>query len=627
MARVKDNESLNFQIDKLSEAIESMMKGFETLQTPRSLDSDIGRLRPGTLMHLGLTGDDDVSDPESFCKEQDFDPDKIEMYYDRVSMVKEDFRSFELRKAELGYDSEGANPYQTNGILEEICKRVYEQCGIALPFGSINEFIAEIGKITEKSIECSLVDIHGLILRLCEILKQEQIMCSKIRLGDSVLSFTIKERPRKRFQKPDYSANYETWIEKLLQDKDLPDEVKTLCKVKKNLLVTFDQERLKNLDLDSMREELENRLSETELLKKKFTSQLDSLGRFSKQLRQKDIDLLKLREKIDSEYSTLSRDKKSFSEQECKFESKIHFLRSKITEICPDLTSSLELKPRASIDTSSTGRFSPLANQLRNSTPVKPAGVFDQSEELSTLQSELSFLESQSPDSSGTLRMNRLKTQISTIRSSMAISNSLRNSTNSLGRLNNEHKRNASNSSLGEYGVCSSPIPRTGALSPNAPDTSFGAGTSKRNAPRPPGPRKVPTAVVKSKEIPDEIEIIRNQMKVQEGRLKEREQVVEEKENRLQKNWMRLPNSEELLGLVQKELEYLGCLKKEYEEKYEELNNEVMVFAKKNMIIKSKERELETKIIDVGKEKRELEDERRSIEQKFEFVLSLLENL
>ena len=102
---------------------------------------------------------------------------------------------------------------------------------------------------------------------------------------------------------------------------------------------------------------------------------------------------------------------------------------------------------------------------------------------------------------------------------------------------------------------------------------------------------------------------------------------MEEKENRLQKNWMRLPNSEELLGLVQKELEYLGCLKKEYEEKYEELNNEVMVFAKKNMIIKSKERELETKIIDVGKEKRELEDERRSIEQKFEFVLSLLENL
>ena len=627
MARVKNNESLNFQIDKLSEAIESMMKGFETLQTPRTLNSDAVRVRPGNQVHVGLTGDEDISDPDSFCKEQEFDADKIELYYDRVSMVKEDFRSFELQKIEPGHETDCFNHCQTNQILEEICKRIYNQCGIVLPSNTLDTFISEIGKIAEKPIECSLVEMHGLILRLCEILKQEKTMCNKIRVGDSVLCVTIKERPRKRFQKPDYSVSYEDWIEKLISDKDLPDEVKTLCRVKKNLLVNFDLDRLGSLDLDSMREEWESRLAETELLKKKFSSQLDSLSRFSKQLRQKDIDLLKLREKIESEREELNHDKNFLHDLESKYTSKIQQVKSKITEICPDLTTSIELKPRVSMDTSSTGRFSPLVNQLRASTPVMPSVSIEKSDELAGLQAELGLLESQPPDSTTTLRINRLRTQISTIRSTLAINNSLRNSTNTIGRMNNEHKRNSSNSSLGEYPICASPVPRSGAQSPNVPDISLVGAISKRTAPRPPGPRKAPTAVVKSKEVPDELEEVRNQLKVQEGRLKERESLLEEKENRIQRNWMKLPNSDELVGLVQKELSYLGILKKEYEEKYEELNSELMMFAKKNMIIKTKERELETRIIEAGREKKELEDQRRTLEQRFELVLSLLENL
>ena len=121
MAKVKNTDTLNFQIDKLSEAIESMMKGFETLQAPKTLDSDIIRVRPPNMMHVGLTGDDDLSDPDSFCKDYEYDPEKIGLYYDQACMIKEDFRSFELEKQEnqekIFEDLQGKNSYLHNQYL------------------------------------------------------------------------------------------------------------------------------------------------------------------------------------------------------------------------------------------------------------------------------------------------------------------------------------------------------------------------------------------------------------------------------------------------------------------------------------------------------------------------------
>ena len=90
---------------------------------------------------------------------------------------------------------------------------------------------------------------------------------------------------------------------------------------------------------------------------------------------------------------------------------------------------------------------------------------------------------------------------------------------------------------------------------------------------------------------------------------------------------MKLPNAEELITLVQKEISYLSIIKQDYEDKYEELNTELLTFAKKNSQIKLKERELENKIIEVGKEKKNLDDEKKSIEQKFESILTLIESI
>lgn len=621
MARVVKTETLNNQIDKLSEAIESMMKGFETLQTPRTLDSDIIRVRPGNHMHVGLTGDEDISDPGSFCKDEEFvnDFEKNQVY-----MVAEDFRAFELRNVENGYGCDIKSGGQIQGILENICKRVYDTCGLDLSSASLDEFVMNLQKFAEKKIECSMVELHGFILKLCEIIQLEQPCNQKISLGDTFLNVAIKERPRKRFQKPDYSVSYSAELEKILQEKDLPEEVKSLCRVKKNMLVHIDLEQLRNIEIDYIREDFEHRLAEAELLKKKFTSQLDSLGHFSKQLRQKDINLLKLREQLESERDDLTREKRVLEQMEEKHAVKIGEIKAKISEICPDISCSIELKPRSSIDTSmSTGRFSPLYGQYRASTPVLSVVPQEKSDELSSLQSELSLLESQPPESVNVLRINRLKTQISTIRSTLAISNSLRNSTNTIGKLNIEHKRNSSNSSLSEYPICASPIPR-GCMSPVVLDNSF-TSTTKRTAPRLPPNRKAPMA--KAKEIPDELEALINQLKLQESRLKERENILEEKENRLQRNWMKLPNSEELVGLVQRELSYMGIIKKEYENKYDELNAEIVNLAKKNAQIKAKERELESKMVEAGKERKGLEEERRTLEQKFEQVLCLLENL
>ena len=627
MSRQRTNDTLNVQIDKLSEAIESMMKEFNTLQTPRVLDSEIIRVKPENSIQVGLTGDVDLSDPDSFCKEPEYDPGKGELYFDRVSMIAEDFRSFEVRKEENSCETTFQSPWQISKVLEEICKRINERYKISLPFSDLEDFIGALQKVIEKQVECNLVDIHGFILTLCDIIQNEKPGSTRVPIGDSSLTLNIKERPRRRFQKPDYSVNYDAAIEKILQDKDLPEELKSIGRVKKNYLVSIDLEKLNSVSTDSLKEDLAHQLAEITLIKKKLVSQLEGLAKFSKQLRAKDIELIKLKENLQLERDELDFERNSVQDMEDCFNKKIKEIKKKINEACPEVCSSVELKPRLSCDMSaSTGRFSPLVAAIRASTPIssnRPGEV----DELSQLQSELNELESMPQDNSIQLRITRIKTQISAIRSATAICNSIRNSSGALTR-GVEHKRNNSGSSVDLFQTPSSPMPPSGSSSPLVPDSLLNSSLSqKRTAPRPPapGPRKAPQ--FKPKEAPDEVEIVLNQLKLQESRLQEREELIVEKENRLHRNWMKVPNGADLVGLVQKELNYLSIIKKEYEDKFEELNLELETFAKKNKEMRVKERELESRMIENGKDKKGLDEEKRSMEGKFEAILGLIESL
>jgi hypothetical protein len=626
MSRQRGNDTLNVQIDKLSEAIESMMKEFNTLQTPRVLDSEITRTKPQNSVHVGLTGDEDLSDPDSFCREPEYDPGKIELYLDRVSMIAEDFRSFEARKVENSWEESFQSPCQVSRILEEICNRVYAGYNISLPFSDLEDFIGALQKVVEKQVECSLVDIHGFILNLCDVIQNEKPGSSRISLGNSILTLNIKERPRKRFQKPDYSVNYDAAIEKILQDKDLPEEVKSIGRVKKNFLVSIDMEKMLNTSTDSLKEDLAHQLAEANMMKKKLVAQLEGLSKFSKQLRSKDIELIKLKESLQESKEELEADRKAVEDLENSHAKKIQEIKQKISEVCPDVSSSIEIKPRLSYENNtSTGRFSPLVAAIRASTPVtgtRPA----EPDDLTQLQNELLELEAMPQDGAVLLKINRLKTQISAIRSATAINNSLRNSSGNLTRTF-EHKRNGSGGSVDNFQISPSPLPRSGCSSPIVPDAILSSSLNlKRTAPRPPapGPRK---ANFKVKETPDEVEVVFNQLKVQESRLKEREELLQEKENRLHRNWMKVPNGSELVGLVQKELNYLSIIKKEYEDKFEELNIELSNFSKKNKELRIRERELESRMIEAGKDKKGLEDEKKSMEGKFEAILNLIESL
>ena len=627
MSRQRTNDTLNVQIDKLSEAIESMMKEFNTLQTPRVLDSEIIRVKPENSIQVGLTGDVDLSDPDSFCKEPEYDPCKVELYLERVSMISEDFRSFEVRKEENSCEDNFQSPWQISKVLEEICNRIQENYKISLPFSDLEDFIGALQKIIEKQVECNLVDIHGFILTLCDIIQNEKPGSTRVPIGDSSITLNIKERPRRRFQKPDYSVNYDVAIEKMLQDKDLPEELKSIGRVKKNYLVSIDLQKLNSVSSDSLKEDLAHQLAEVNLIKKKLVSQLEGLAKFSKQLRSKDIELIKLKETLQAEQEELEFERNSIQDMENCFNKKIKEIKKRINEACPEVTSSLELKPRLSCEhTASTGRFSPLVAAIRASTPVmanRPGEV----DELAQLQSELYELEAMPQDNSVQLRITRLKTQISAIRSATAICNSIRNSTGGLTRIP-DHKRTNSGSSTDLFQMPSSPMPRSGCSSPIVPDSLLNSSLSqKRTAPRPPapGPRKAPPS--KSKEAPDEVEIVLNQLKLQESRLKEREELISEKENRLHRTWMKVPNGADLVSLVQKELNYLSIIKKEYEDKFEDLNLELETFAKKNKEVRVKERELESRMIENGRDKKGLEEEKKLIEGKFEAILGLIESL
>ncbi|OMJ75635.1 hypothetical protein SteCoe_25193 [Stentor coeruleus] len=630
MARSRTNETLNFQIDKLSEAIQSMMKGFETLQTPRILDGEMIRIKPNNSIHVGLTGDDDISEPDSFYKgtdDNDDDTERAELHLDRLTMVAEDFRSFESRKIENN-ENLPTNPNNLCKLLELICNKINDHYSISLPFTSLEDFISSFHTIIEKSIICSIVDLHSFLINLSLLIQNEQPSTQQLHLGDTILNIAIKERPRKRFQKPDYSCVYDSTIEKLFESQDLPEEIKSIGKLKKNLLVSIDLETIKNKNIDELREDLQSQIIEAEILKKKLQSQIDSLTKFSKQLRQKDIELIKLQETIEETKRQLEDERQGLVYRETKHNELINNIKLRISEICPDMTIVSDMKPRISIETSSTGRLSPLVSSIRTSTPVifmsSPEIISD---ELSALQQELVLLESLPQDSSTLLKITRLKTQISTVRSATAINNSLRNSTNSISRIHNDHKRSPSNP-LNEGPTSPFVLPRSGCSSPIGPENPCNQSFLKRTISKPPV-NCIRKSIQKTKEndIPEEFEIIRNQLKVQECRLKEREELVEEQENRLKRTWMRVPKGEELISIVQKERNYLALIKKDYEDKYEELNAELIIFAKKMNQLKAREKEMENKIIEVGKEKKLMEDERKGFEVQYEAILVMLESL
>ena len=90
---------------------------------------------------------------------------------------------------------------------------------------------------------------------------------------------------------------------------------------------------------------------------------------------------------------------------------------------------------------------------------------------------------------------------------------------------------------------------------------------------------------------------------------------------------MKVPNGADLVSLVQKELNYLSIIKKEYEDKFEDLNLELETFAEKNKEVRVKERELESRMIENGRDKKGLEEEKKLIEGKFEAILGLIESL
>ena len=333
------------------------------------------------------------------------------------------------------------------------------------------------------------------------------------------------------------------------------------------------------METESLREDLEYKYTELEMMKKKFVSQLESLGKFSKQLRQKDIELIKLQEKLEMDKTEVEHEKSKIQEEENKHSSKIQKIKDKVTEICPDVGNSvIELKPRSSVDmNTSVGRFSPILAQIRTSTPVVNTRP-PENDELSNLQAELSMLESLPQDSNTMLRINRIKTQISTIRSMTAIGNSIRNSVNN-SRFGLEHKRGGS-SNNGENSFYGS-LNRSGCSSPVIPDASAGTYGSKRMTPRPPAPAPKKNNGAKLQEFNEEIETIRGQFKDYEAKLKEREDMLDERENRLKRNWMRAPNANELMDIVQKETKYFNIVKKEYEKKNEDLNCELVNVAKK----------------------------------------------
>ena len=127
------------------------------------------------------------------------------------------------------------------------------------------------------------------------------------------------------------------------------------------------------------------------------------------------------------------------------------------------------------------------------------------------------------------------------------------------------------------------------------------------------------------KESDEENKELRKFLRAQEIKLKEKEEKLEKERDRIMMNWMKLPNANELIPLVQREMMEYKTRSEETEKKMREYERRELELGVKSEEFKKKEGDIDRKLKELTDLKEKLDEERTSVVQKLEKLKEELE--
>ncbi|CAG9320933.1 unnamed protein product [Blepharisma stoltei] len=662
-----DNDTLDLQIDRLNSTIQSMMIGIQS-DKERSFEgySDFKpRSKRNCTYMMSLESEPDLiaSDREWVCDTvQDEEIlDNIEgliLNLDRVSMTLEDYRSHEMRAIEeLEYENLEENKfrYEIKCSLNDIYKLISDAKQIIddtetnkvyhgeLKFGeiSMNVSIEHLDLIipdksnltqeilnhlsvktltNQKSISLEQACISQLENEI-EELKRKSLIPEDVFDFGKALKNSITETYERSFD--DYSASFNS-------ENSLELTKSTLDLFSKTERPAFHLDLQKLKKNEKIKEELEWQINEVQVIKNQYNKKLNQLLQQT-DLFQQQANLIKIKTaELEKDISKFNEEKRIFEEKQVKIKDEI-----KSTFIQHSREPSGEwlrtIKGRHKTEKSYL--------DLRDSTPDPITDENAQAlyEELQKAQALLQGTIPENADSV-VIKINRIKTQISNLRSAKALnnfqvhSNSIKNAIHSMEKqFETRDIRKAS------------PAPKMPMISSITPEPIsdntkiFHKLENLDKSPKPlphdklinsvseanlnvkppiPNPKIIKNSNLA---IDSEIENLKKHLRLKEIRLEEKEKEIFDKEMRLHKTWMKQPDANQLIPMVQKELIFIQNLKQNLELKQKEIERDQFLLLKKLDQIKKKEEfllEKETKIdYEVELKKRELSEKTQAVYQ------------
>ncbi|CAG9322249.1 unnamed protein product [Blepharisma stoltei] len=679
-----DNDALDLQIDRLNSVIQSMMNGIQTLDKENPLERySTDFLSPSCRLNskrnrisvLSLESEQDLITTERDWIFESVEADEeimsniegLLISLDRAMMVAEDYRSSEVRKNEFEYENMEENKliHEIKCSLSDMYKLISDAKQI-ITETETNKSYNGILKLGDFSIDI-LIEHNDLILQEKSNLSKEILTHLSVKPIISTKNISPEQA---------YINQLENEIEELKRNSMFPDEIFDFTKnLKHKLEETYEKSSEEfsgsfnsdnsleltkstmelfpnssrpvlhldlhkinrgNNEVKKMKEELEWQINEMQITKNQYKNKLNEMQQqqalFQQQanlIKAKTVELEKDKENFEKEKEKLVQEKKDFEEKQSKLKNDIRNTFSRHNRGA----SGDFFRPPKSRKNSEKCYYS-----SREGTPEP---IIDEEadalyEELQKAQALLQTANAENADSI-VIKINRIKTQLSNLRSAKAL-NHFQAHSNSIQHVINTMEKQFETRDIRK----ASPVPRKAVISTPSdfapkdnkilnglqvpknlcatPDKLIASFSESNFCRKSPIPITKPVQNL-NPALDAEIETLKKHLRLKEIRLKEKEKEIFDKEIMLQKTWMKEPDADQLIPMVQKELIYIQSLKQNLELKQKDIERDQYLLLKKLEQVKKKEEFLSEK---ENKIDSEIEVQKREISEKTEAIYQLL---
>lgn len=575
-----EQESISSQIDRLTQVIQSITN--EKL----SPDSRIQSSRAPSL--------DSFIDSRKYSVDSSIYDEEFLNKLEKTSMAIEDFRSHELRKS---LNSQSSSTL----ILELACDQIE----------TLTEDLLKIKNNSENTVE-NIISISGkqLIIR---IKNRPHSFVNKKLIGLNFTNNLSKLKGLNPIKQSSYSINdLEKCMAQSFKDsfsltfQELtPNQINTLT------VCDLETTKLRQQEHQRLIQKLSWQITEVSLVKEQLTNKQQNLAAWESALKEKQAELQKQENKISTQRLILEKDKEILTEQKKSFFQYVEENKKK-SGIIKGILSELKNSEKWEHEFRSLGLEK---KKSAESIVLKPRRSDVKSEndpDIQTLEKEIQGLENQVKGDKKCpeyvqIKLDRLKTRLSSLRSKRVINATLERSNSVSSKLSFLDRKSScvSVSSSFKSSLESQPLLSNNNINRSSKALNTNSPKKQLNKPQ------------------ENNEGLQKYMKLRENRLIEKEEELSKRENMLVNNWGKHPDNLGLVQIVQNEHRNLKILRNDLEKKQRTFEQQVLAQSRKCSEFKVKEKEVQQTFEHFEK----FLNEKKQLESKLLFLLNLLETV